>query len=112
MGIVLALLKDRRWPFRRMVVGLVKGSGWLFTLRCVAVVETVLLLLLLRGRRRARRRKEEGFAVGEAAHAQDVARRLPDRQSMASSPVAVCSGWGECLFEALECVEHHKKLGR
>ena len=91
MGIVLALLKDRRWPFRRMVVGLVKGWGSLFTLRCVGAVLLLLLLLLLllRGRRRARRRKEEGFAVGEAAHAQDVARRLPGRKSMASGPVGL-----------------------
>jgi len=98
---LLLLLKDRRWPFRRMVVGLVKGWRWLFMLRCVGEVETVLLLLLLllllRGRRRAGRRKEEWFAVGEAAHAQDVARRLPDRQSMASGPVAVCSGWNKCV---------------
>jgi len=60
------------------------------------------LLRLLKGRRTARRRQEV-VVLQEAANAQEVARRLPDRQSMAWRPVRVCGWVGACLFEARGC---------
>ena len=74
LGVELLLLKDRRWSSTGMVVEL---------------MGVLLLRLLSKGRRTARRRKEV-VELEEAAHAQDVTRRLPGRQSMAWRPVCVC----------------------
>jgi len=65
LGIELVLLKNRGWPSRRMVG----------------------LVLLLRS---SPRRRKAGLSFEDGEHAQDIALRPPDRQSMASSPVSVC----------------------
>lgn len=81
----LLLLKDRRWPPNLPEVLLLFNEAR----RSSRGMVVGLVGMLLRGRRTERRRKEV-VVLEEAAHVQDVARRLPDRQSMAWRPVAVC----------------------